>query len=164
MDNFDWTQFTKRIAIKAPMQTLYNAWTQSAELEKWFLQTALFKTENGTNVPGNSSALAGMGYVWTWYLYPETEYGKVLLANGKDHFQFTFAGQCTVDVTLSEQFGHTVVELTQSNIPTDNKSKQDIRLGCSSGWSFYFVNLKSIYEGGLDLRSKDERLRPMVNN
>ncbi len=87
-----------------------------------------------------------------------------MIANGKDHFRFTFAGQCYVDVTFSEQYDHTVVELTQTNIPTDDKSKLDIRLGCSSGWSFYFVNLKSIYEGGLDLRSKDERLRPMVNN
>ncbi len=84
MENFDWTQFTKRIAIKAPMQTLYNAWAQSGELEKWFLKTALFKNENGSDLPAHTSALAGMSYVWTWYLYPETEYGKVLLANGAD--------------------------------------------------------------------------------
>ena len=164
MENFDWTQFNKRIAIKAPMQILYDAWTKSTELEKWFLKTARFKDESDSFVEGNIPAKAGMSYVWNWYLYDETEFGKVVMANGKDHFRFTFAGQCVVDVTLSELYGHTVVELTQSNIPTDDKSKEHIRLGCSSGWSFYFVNLKSVYEGGLDLRSKDERLRPMVNN
>jgi hypothetical protein len=105
-----------------------------------------------------------MVYEWSWFLYPEIEKGKITIANGKDHFQFTFAGQCFVDVRLSEQYDHTVVELIQSNIPTDDVSKQEIRLGCSSGWSFYMVNLKSVYEGGLDLRSKDERLKPMVNN
>lgn len=164
MKNFNWTQFTKRIAVKAPIQTLYDAWTKSSELEKWFLKTAKFINPDGTGVDGNSHAKAGMSYEWTWYLYPDTERNIVTIANGKDHFQFNFAGKCTVDVTLSEQFGHTVVELVQSNIPTDDDSKQNIRLGCSSGWSFYFVNMKSVYEGGLDLRSKDERLKPMVNN
>ena len=164
MKDFDWTQFTKRIAIKAPMQTLYDAWTKSAELERWFLKTAKFINSDGSIAEENSSARAGQNYEWSWYLYPITETNKVIIANGKDHFQFVFAGQCTVDVKLTEQFEHTVVELTQSGIPTDDASMKDIRIGCSSGWSFYFVNMKSIYEGGLDLRSKDERLRPMVNN
>jgi hypothetical protein len=26
------------------------------------------------------------------------------------------------------------------------------------------VNLKSVYEGGLDLRNKDNRFKPMLNN
>jgi len=164
MKNFDWTQFTKRIAINAPMQTLYNAWTKSSELERWFLKTAKFLNPDGSLVDESASATTGMSYEWTWYLYSETERNQVTQANGRDHFQFIFAGQCTVDVNLSEQFGHTVVELIQSNIPTDDDSRQNIRLGCSSGWSFYFVNMKSVYEGGLDLRSKDERLKPMVNN
>ncbi len=164
MENFDWTQFTKRIAVNAPIQILYDAWTQSTQLEKWFLKTAVFVDDKENLLDGNLSALPGMSYEWSWFLYDETEKGKVLIANGKDHFRFTFAGQCYVDVTFSEQFEHTVIELTQTNIPTDDKSKLDIRLGCSSGWSFYLVNLKSVYEGGLDLRSKDERLRPMVNN
>jgi uncharacterized protein YndB with AHSA1/START domain len=164
MENFDWTQFTKRIAIKAPMQTLYNAWAQTGELEKWFLKTAQYLDANGANIERNASAQSGMRYVWNWYLYEETEYGQVLIANDKDHFQFTFAGQCKVDITLSEEFGYTIVQLIQSNIPTDDKSRQDIFMGCSAGWAFYLINMKSIYEGGLDLRSKDERLKPMVNN
>ena len=53
---------------------------------------------------------------------------------------------------------------TQKDIPTDDESKQGIRLGCHSGWSFYLVNLKSVYEGGLDLRNKDDALGVMVNN
>jgi uncharacterized protein YndB with AHSA1/START domain len=164
MKNFDWTRFTKRIAVKAPLEALYNAWTQSAELERWFLQTARFLDSAGNPMDGREPTAAGMTYEWTWFLYDGLEKGMVLQANGRDHFQFTFAGDCVVDVSLKEEYLYTVVELTQSNIPTDDESKERIRLGCSSGWSFYFVNLKSVYEGGLDLRSKDERLRPMVNN
>ncbi|RZK15239.1 MAG: SRPBCC domain-containing protein, partial [Pedobacter sp.] len=55
-------------------------------------------------------------------------------------------------------------ELTQKNIPTDENSKRNIRLGCHNGWSFYLINLKSVFEGGLDLRNKDNRFKPMLNN
>ena len=60
-------------------------------------------------------------------------------------------------------FSPLLVNLTQKNIPTDDFSKINIRLGCDSGWSFFLVNLKSVYEGGLDLREKNERQKGMVN-
>ena len=60
--------------------------------------------------------------------------------------------------------GDVIVQLTQSHIPMDDQSKKDIRLGCESGWSFFLVNLKSIYEGGVDLRNKNESLKGMLNN
>ena len=164
MKDFDWTQFTKRIAIKAPLEDLYNAWTSSNELEKWFLKKARFFDENNQEISLSEPVSPKMTYLWNWFLYEETEKGEITIANGKDHVQFTFAGSCLVDVTFSREHDHTVVELKQTGIPLDDKSKQFIRLGCSSGWSFYLVNLKSVFEGGLDLRSKDERLRPMVNN
>ena len=53
---------------------------------------------------------------------------------------------------------------TQNDIPTDDISKRSIRLGCDFGWFFYLLNLKSVYEGGLDLRNKDEELKGMLNN
>lgn len=164
MKDFDWTQFTKRIAVKAHLNVLYNAWTSSNEIEKWFLKKARFIDEKDQELGLDISVSPKTTYLWNWFLYEETEKGEITIANGKDHLQFTFAGSCLVDVTFSREHDHTIVELKQSGIPLDDKSKQFIRLGCSSGWSFYLVNLKSVYEGGLDLRSKDERLRPMINN
>jgi uncharacterized protein YndB with AHSA1/START domain len=164
MKNFDWTSFKKKIAVNAPLKTIYDAWTVPGELEKWFLKTARFFDEKGTPVRMNSNVVPSNKYEMTWYLYEELEKGVITKANEKDLLEFTFAGNCMVSITLSEQFGHTMVELEQTDIPTDDDSKLNIRLGCSSGWSFYLVNLKSVYEGGLDLRSKDERLKPMVNN
>jgi len=57
-----------------------------------------------------------------------------------------------------------IVKLTQKNIPTDDVSKRNIRLGCESGWSFYLLNLKSIYEGGVDLRNKNPEFIGMLNS
>ena len=45
MKNFDWSSFTRRIAIKAPVSSIYNAWTKSSEIEKWFLSKAQYFNE-----------------------------------------------------------------------------------------------------------------------
>ncbi|HEY1009666.1 MAG: SRPBCC family protein [Daejeonella sp.] len=162
MEDFDWTSFTKTIAVKANIADVYKAWTNAAELEKWFLEKVTFVGTDGPNPV--ESASAGSNYEWLWYLYKDPMKGRIIQANGKDFLQFTFEGECLVDVRLSEDKGYTIVELKQHNIPTDDKSKKFVRLGCSHGWAFYLVNLKSVYEGGIDLRNKDERLKPMINN
>lgn len=164
MENIDWTTFTKRIAVKNSIETLYKAWAVPAEIERWFLESATYTHADGTETGRNELLAAGDRYAWEWFLYDMTERGKIVEANGTDTFAFTFAGECTVRVKLSALHDYTLVELTQSNIPTDDASKLDIRLGCATGWAFYLLNLKSVYEGGLDLRNKDERLTPMVNN
>jgi len=164
MENFDWTSFTKKIAIKAKRSDIYNAWTTADGLEKWFLQKVYFFDENQKETGKDKNVSEGHTYQWFWYLYSDPMLGKIISANGKDQLQFTFEGTCLVDIKLSEENGYTLIELRHHNIPTDDNSKQYIRLGCSNGWHFYLTNLKSVYEGGLDLRNKDSNLNPMINN
>lgn len=164
MENFDWTSFTLRIAIKAELQDLYQAWASKSGIEKWFLSEADYLDSTKEKVAKDQSAQVNDTYFWRWFLYEETESGSITAANGLDTFAFTFAGECVVTIKLTEEHGYTVVTLTQNNIPTDDSSKRNIRLGCHNGWSFYLVNLKSVYEGGLDLRNKDNRFKPMLNN
>ncbi|NHA03904.1 SRPBCC domain-containing protein [Mucilaginibacter sp. HC2] len=164
MKDFDWTSFTKRIAVKASLADIYNAWTRSAEIEKWFLEKAEFYNTTGELLAPDQAVSKDCSYKWFWFLYPDPMPGFIREANGKDWIQFTFEGECVVDVRLSEKNGYTVIELTHRNIPTDDNSKQYIRLGCSNGWAFYLTNLKSVYEGGIDLRNKDENLTVMINN
>jgi hypothetical protein len=164
MTGFDWTTFTRKIAIKSKLFDIYDAWTKASEIEKWFLIRAIFKDTNNTPIDKDTPIEKGFTYEWNWYLFDTTEHGKITDTNGKDFLQFTFAGNCLVDIKLSTQDDYVIVELTQKNIPTDDHSKQGIRLGCDSGWSFFLVNLKSVYEGGLDLRNKDTGLKGMLNN
>jgi uncharacterized protein YndB with AHSA1/START domain len=163
MEDFDWTCFKKKIAIKADLVDIYNAWTRAAELERWFLEKVEF-TQGSKVLETSENISGGMNYSWLWYLYEMPMKGRILEANGKDFLQFTFEGECLIDVRLSEDQGYTIVELTHHNIPTDDQSRKYIRLGCAQGWAFYLVNLKSIYEGGIDLRNKDQGLHPMINN
>jgi uncharacterized protein YndB with AHSA1/START domain len=164
MKNFDWTAFSLKILVKADINTIYKAWTTSSDIEKWFLHSSQFYNTEKKPISKETPVESGYSYEWRWYLYEMVERGRILNANGKDHLQFTFAGDCIVDVRLSEKEDSVLVELSQKDIPTDDISKKDIRLGCQSGWSFYLVNLKSYCEGGLDLRNKNDNFKPMLNN
>ena len=164
MKNFDWTAFSLKILVKAKLSTVYDAWTKSSEAERWFLKKANYLNKERKIIAGDINTEVGHLYEWSWYLHDVVERGRVLYANGTDHFGFSFAGDCIVDIKFSEKDGFVLVELSQKDIPTDDISKREIRLACQSGWSFYLVNLKSICEGGLDLRNKNENTKPMVNN
>jgi hypothetical protein len=105
-------------------------------------------------------------YRWLWFGYGDEteERGTILEANGTDLVKFTFAGTCTVTIAIKQEQGISIVELWQENIPVDDKSKASWHLGCSTGWTFYLANLKSVLEGGLDLRNKNEELKRVVNS
>ncbi len=164
MDNFNWESFTKKIAIKGNIVDIYNAWTIPEVIEKWFLSKAVFTKPTGELVERNENVEQDAIYQWSWYLFDTIETGKIIQANGKDLIRFSFAGDCEVEIKLTQSQDYVIVALTQSNIPTDSQSKRGIRLGCDSGWSFFLVNLKSVCEGGIDLRNKDEALKGMLNN
>lgn len=166
MEKYDWSKFTQRIAVKAEPQTLYDAWATPAGLEHWFLRKAIFTKPDGK--PGNTKEHIQKDdtYEWNWYGWSDdtVERGKILEANGKDYFRFVFGKAGIVSITIKTEENQIIVELVQEEIPLDEKSKVDFHLGCSTGWTFYLANLKSIYEGGLDLRNKDERLKRVVNS
>ena len=165
MKKFDWTCFTKRIAVKSTIPEIYDAWAKSGEIVKWFLSDAeYYSPDNTRKLQPDESIVKGSTYKWNWYLFDITETGRILDANGRDFIQFTFAGECIVDISLMQKEDYIIVELTQKEIPVDDASKQGIRLGCDSGWSFFLVNLKSYYENGIDLRNKNPEFVGMINN
>ncbi len=159
----DWTSFTLKMGVKASLETIYNAWTKSSEIEKWFLETCKYKNTAGVVLDSHQNVSAGCVYQWGWYLYDMLEDGRINQANGKDFFQFSFAGECLVDVALKEAGDYILVQLTQHNIPTDDSAKFTIRIGCLEGWTFYLTNLKSYYENGYDLRNKIPELKGINN-
>lgn len=164
MKNFDWTQFSKRVFINADLKSVYNAWTKSGELEKWFLSKATFHSNEGKEILPSENVVPKSIYRWNWFAQNHFEEGTISQVNGIDYLEFTFAGECKVQVRLSKEKDQTLVELTQIEIPLDNTSKENIRLGCAFGWTFYLLNLKSVLEGGLDLRNKNTHLIGVVNN
>lgn len=154
---YDWSTFTQKMRIKAPVADLYELWTTQHGLESWFLRMAEF-TRNDEVIAKNTSVHKGDTYRWRWYGYPDevTETGAVLEANGKDKFSFIFGNAGKVDVTFNEiDDGETEMTIRQYEIPTGEEGKENYHVGCSTGWTFYRCNLKSIVEGGIDIRNKE---------
>jgi hypothetical protein len=164
--NYDWTKFILRIPVRADKQSLYKAWATPRGLESWFLRKAAFINPNGNAVNENDYLNKSDSYHWLWHGWADDtrEEGSVLDCNGKDFFKFSFGKAGNVSVNIREEEGENIVELMQDEIPTDDKSIEYYHLGCMKGWLFYLVNLKSILEGGPDLRNRKVELHNVVNS
>jgi len=163
--SYDWSRFTQRIDVKSTPGQAYAHWATRKGIEKWFLRDAIFTSAEGKPRDPADAIQKGDKYEWTWHGYDDSmlERGEVTDANGKDRFQFTFGKAGNVTVTITEEMGTLIVSLLQEKIPTDEYSKVYFHVGCTKGWVFYLANLKSILEGGLDLRNKNVALQEMLN-
>jgi len=163
--SYDWGRFIVRININTPTQKLYDAWATRSGIEHWFLRVSEYKKPDGDLRHNHEHVEAGDTYKWLWHGWPDetVEYGTIIEANGRDFFKFSFgkAGNCTVKIF--RDIGETFVEITQDNIPDDDHGRYYWHLGCKTGWTFYLANMKSLYEGGIDLRNKNELLQGLIN-
>jgi uncharacterized protein YndB with AHSA1/START domain len=166
MKDYDWSKFTLRIPIKADIHQIYNFWTTQDGLEKWFLKKAEFKKTEKSLRDRNSQIQKNDTYEWSWYGYSDdsVERGTVLETNGKDFLKFIFGKAGIVNVYIKTEQTGNIVELEQSEMQVDEKSKINFHLSCSKGWVFYLTNLKSVLEGGLDMRNKDINLKEVISS
>jgi uncharacterized protein YndB with AHSA1/START domain len=160
----DWTTFTRRITVKAPGKVIYDAWAIPSQIERWFLRSAEYAGYSGQAKTRDQGVEAGDAYLWRWqgYLDDVSEAGLIVEANGEDTFAFTFTADCLVTVSIKDEDRVSVVELTQSRIP--DEPDHGIYIDCGYGWAFYLANLKSILEGGVDLRNKNADISNVVNS
>lgn len=162
----NWNSFTKRIGINKSIELVYRCWAIKKEIETWFLEKADFSAGNNLRQP-DELVQKGDNFKWKWNNWDFTEEGQVLDANGKDIISFTFGTGGIVTVTLKEINDTTEVILTQEDIPTDEKSKLDIYVGCATGWTFWLTNLKAYLEHGITLHEKgltQEETSNLVNS
>ncbi len=166
MQQSNWQSFTRRIPVRAEIVEVYNAWTTAQGLESWFLRKASFEDQQIAISP-LTPVQKGNTYTWLWHGHSDgaIETGEVLEANDYNLFRFVFgkAGNVSIQLeTLTD--GQTLVTITQDNIPDDEVSQKNFYVGCSVGWTFYLANLKSVLEGGLDLRNRDEAIKDVVSS
>lgn len=135
---FDWSQFTQRVAVAAPVEKVFQMWTEPAQLRSWFLADAKIDLKKGGD------------FEWKW-LAGLKEKGKVLSIKKPSKISFTFAGS-VCDVTFKKDKRGSLITLHQHKIPVTEKGKYNVYLNCSCGWTFYLTNLKTYLEYGIDLR------------
>ena len=165
MKNYNWDQFTKRVTIRATPQAIYNAWTTQEGIESWFLRLAEFKTEDGVVRKRNESIARGDKYKWLWFGYDDSfaEESDIRFANGKDELEFGFSGGCIVNVKMKTEDNEIICELIQTMPMDDEKEQCFFFIECGKGWTFYLANMKSILEGGVDLRNKNVNIQNVIN-
>lgn len=151
-----WTSFKVTGDYETSIPVLYAAWSTSQDIEKWFLRTANFYSNDGRKRRRDEPVSAGDTYRWFWHGWGDDvfEDGKILEANGTDLIKFTFTGGCIVSINLKKINEVSVVTLVQENIPEETDPSKNLFVHCQTGWTFYMANLKSVTEGGVDLRNK----------
>lgn len=166
MSSNNWDEFTLRINIRADRQVIYQAWATRAGMEGWFLRMSEYKDKHGNPRAAGELVEAGDSYKWLWYGWTDEvmETGEILAVDGQSHFRFSFgkAGICTV--SIREELGEHLLELKQEDIPSDEDGRFHWHVGCKTGWTFYLANLKSVLEGGIDLRNRNPAIRGVLNS
>ncbi len=161
-----WSKFRKRITIDADPTRIYNAFATQEGLERWFLRKAQFLTNDGRVRKGDELIQNGDKYFWLWHGYDDNvnEKRKILDANNRNFLQFEFTGGCKVSVRIKKADGENILELIQEQIEFDANPYQNLFVACGEGWTFYLANLKSILEGGIDLRNKNTNIQNLINS
>lgn len=162
MEKHDWSKFVKRITIKADKNLIFDYLSIQDNIEKWFLSLAEFYPDENVIRDRKTGVEKGDTYKWMWHGSENVANGEIFEVTSPDLIKLSFLG-CIVDVQLSHEEGETMLELTQSEIPLDEDSRKSLYVGCTRGWTFYLTNLKSILEGGIDLRNRNGNLVNVIN-
>lgn len=165
MSDYDWSRFILRVPVNTSAGKIYSAMATQEGIESWFLRSAQYYTPEDKQRTAKEFIQKGDRYTWFWHGYDDetVEHNYILEANGQDTLSFVFAGHCIVTITIGMLDTETIVQLTQENIPTGEEGKVNIHIGCMEGWTFYLTNLKSILEGGIDLRNRNMNIGKVIN-
>ena len=150
--------FTGRIYVRAHTARVFEAWATGPGLTRWLLSSAEFRAPGEATGRPDAVARSGDDFRWTWQAAGRTVEGRVLAADwpGKLELAFDPGGPCRV--SLAAEGDGTVVEL--AHLGLDDPAA---RLDWSTAWTFFLTNLKSVLEGGADLRETDPARGRTVN-
>lgn len=162
-DPSKFAEFKLRVNVGTSIENAYRAWASPSGISSWFLRMT-YKDKDGRARSAEELAQEGDEYALSLTTSPDTVVctGKVLKANGRDLFSFSFSKGCPVTISIYREQEETIVQLIESNLPTDEETIRKHFVGDTKGWIFYLTNLKSVLEGGLDLRNKNAALKSVI--
>lgn len=141
----DWSKFTLRIFIKAPVSKVFKAWIDDTQVSKWFTEKTVIEPKKGGRI------------YFEWTAGDKFETTVTSIVKDKS-FLFPFGNKGEeVKVAFKKEGRGCICELYQYNMKTTPESKWVMHRGCIQGWTFFLANLKAWLEHGLDLRGHDPK-------
>jgi len=155
----DWTRLVSRICVRASAPAVFEAWATADGLARWLLESAEFRDAESGAVRPDGAARTNDGFRWVWKASGSVTEGVIDEAHWPERLAFGFgpAGRCEVAIRPAGG-GQTLVEILHADLPDAATYAE-----CSRGWAFYLTNLKSVLEGGPDLRETDPGREGVVN-
>lgn len=151
--------FTLKIWVRADAETLRRAWTRPDEVVRWFVAKCAYFAPDGSEV---EEAVAGGTYRWEW-IESTKEESKVIAVDATTLRFGWYKDKGELEVRFKQAGDETLMELTQTMNGGTDAERLDAQVDCKLGWTFFLSNLKSVYEGGLDLRETDPERVPVLN-
>lgn len=178
---YDWSAFEVGIYITAKPDDVFDLLGTSKGLTRWFLRTAAFAPSIGRPSKRSKTAklpvfdslpqrredercCANDRYQWEWY-YGGGIIGEewILECRPPTRLIFGFGDRMEVAIRLRKLGKSCEVSLRQYNIPDSPSGRHNLHMGCRVAWAFFLTNLKSVAEGGLDLRETDRARTRQLN-
>jgi len=159
----DWSGFTHRIYVGRAKEDLWSALATPGGIASWFTYQTTIVDKNGRRLAEDQFPSQGDSVHWEW-TEGTTEEARILEFEPVDRIKFSWYGdKGWVEFRVRENDGRNYVELEQRMEGDDAEFLQDVYVGCAEGWTFFLANLKSILEGGLDLREYRADMRGLIN-
>ena len=161
---FTWGKFSRSIIISKKPEDVFLYIATAKGLTKWLLEAASFFTlANETQLLNLSFANELDTYHWVWKGKNYELQGQVLDCDvQRKRISFTLGEACTVEITLTEHEGSTLLKLTQQAVP--GKTYDQMRqVNSYAYWTFFLTNLKSVVEHEIDLREDTFTVEGLLN-
>jgi len=154
----DGSRLTARIHVKASPPRVFEAWATAGGLARWLVGSAAFCPPGEPAPRADGTARAGDTFSWVWRAGGRAAEGTLTEAAWPERLCFRFAAAGRCEVALRAEADGTMVELLHRGIPD-----AETHAACCGAWAFRLTNLKSVLEGGADLRETDASRGAVVN-
>ena len=163
MDPEEWRSFRQRIDVDAPLETVFAAWATAEGVAGWMVFESTLVDPDGNEREPGATARQGDRFRSGWHTGLSGE-SEVLEVRPNEMVRFTMMdGAVEVEAALEQlEDGPVMVTMTQTQGGFDEENLRML-LGFKEGWAFYLANLKSVLEGGKDLRNFTHDIEHRLN-
>lgn len=151
----DWREFRLYVDLPAAPAEALAAWTSSAGMESFFVETMQIRDPAGRLRGADGLAQAGDGFIWRW------DNGRVVQGVYREVSEhraaFSF-GPSEVSVTVQTRGEGTMLELRQFSIPDTEEARMHIHANCRAAWVYFLTVLRGRFLHGVDVRDRSREM------